>query len=118
MAFGKLIGKAAKRLLKKSPGASHGPGGLRPGMTREDFLAETPFLRDFPPGKWPPGFKAAGDPAMPHDVKRPKKAVLAEKMAMMERERNANPKKFPGGHKQAQAIAFSKADVRRRKKKH
>jgi len=118
MAFGKLIGKAAKHLLKKSPGAPHGPGGLRPGMTREDFLAETPFLRDFPPGKWPPGFKAAGDPAMPHDVKRPKKAVLAEKMAMMERERNANPKKFPGGRKQAQAIAFSKADVRRRKKKH
>lgn len=55
---------------------------------------------------------------MPHDVRRPKKELLDAKMAMMMREHKANPKKFPGGRKQAQAIAFSKADVRRRKKKH
>jgi hypothetical protein len=48
------------------------------------------------------------------DVRRPK---LDAKMAMMMREYKDNPKKFKGGRKQAQAIAFSKADVRRRQKK-
>jgi hypothetical protein len=44
-------------------------------------------------------------------VRRPK---IDDKMAMMLAEYKANPKKFPGGKKQAQAIAYSKAGVQRR----
>ena len=44
-------------------------------------------------------------------VRRPK---LDTAMSLMERERKDNPAKYPGGKKQAQAIAYSKAGVRRR----